>query len=374
MSFKSSKFSTPVFKKGQPDDSFKFRPLPKPAGEYPYHLDLEKVLPAVSGEKIVFHMVGDTGSVRNPDFQKLVAAQMIRQYDVEDRPGFLYHLGDIVYNFGEAELYNRQFFEPYRHYPGPIFAIPGNHDSDVNPDNPVPYHSLDAFTEVFCGKQPHAVRFSDDIKRKGGVQPHVFWTLKTPLANIVGLYGNVTKFGVITEEQRAWFEEELKRANLERAEKALIVCIHHSAYSADINHGSSKTIIEFFQRAFEETKVKPDIVFSGHVHNYQRFHKHYEDGSMVPFIVAGAGGYDELHAIAAIDNHAFTGESPLFSNVDIQSYCDDKHGFLKITLEKTSKGLTLTGEYYTIPHEEILEADDLPAALADRFVLKLGSR
>lgn len=374
MSFKFSKFSTPVFKKGQPDDSFKFRPLPKPAGEYPYHLDLEKVLPAVSTEKIVFHMVGDTGSVRNPDFQKLVAAQMIRQYDVEDRPGFLYHLGDIVYNFGEAELYNRQFFEPYRHYPGPIFAIPGNHDSDVNPDNPVPYHSLDAFTEVFCGKEPHLVRFSDDIKRKGGVQPHVFWTLETPLANIIGLYGNVTKFGVITEEQRAWFEEELRRANLERSDKALIVCIHHSAYSADINHGSSKIIIEFFQRAFEETKVKPDIVFSGHVHNYQRFHKQYEDGSVVPFIVAGAGGYDELHAVAETDNHAFTGESPLFSNVDLQTYCDDKHGFLKVKLEKTSEGLTLTGEYYTIPHEEILEADDLPAALADRFVLKLGSR
>ena len=43
-------------------------------------------------------------------------------------PSFFYHLGDVVYNFGEAAYYYDQFYEPYRNYPAPILGIPGNHD------------------------------------------------------------------------------------------------------------------------------------------------------------------------------------------------------------------------------------------------------
>ncbi|TDE11288.1 metallophosphoesterase family protein [Dyadobacter psychrotolerans] len=364
------KHATPVFKKDQPDDNFKFQPLPKPTGSYPYHLSLEKIRSSVSDKKLVFQMVGDTGSIRSPDFQQLVAGQMKKQYDEEiaqpDKPAFLFHLGDVVYNFGEAEKYSRQFFEPYDDYPGLIFAIPGNHDSDVNPDNPVPYKSLDAFTRVFCSTESLPVPFSGKTDRKSMIQPNVYWTLETPLANIIGLHGNVTKYGSIKEEQQKWFFEELKNAQKQRPEKAIIVCIHHAPYSADINHGSSQPMIELFDRAYKETGIHPDIVFSGHVHTYQRFSKKYDDGKFVPFVVAGAGGYDELHAVAALSDDRFTAESPLFDNVKLENYCDNKHGFLKITLEKTSSGVELRGEYYTIPHENITETY-FPAALADKF-------
>lgn len=47
------------------------------------------------------------------------------------RPSFLYHLGDVVYFYGEASNYYPQFYEPYAFYPVPIFAIPGNHDGDI---------------------------------------------------------------------------------------------------------------------------------------------------------------------------------------------------------------------------------------------------
>src|ERR1700709_2074881 len=90
--------SKPVFKLDQPDDSYKFLPLPAPAGEYPYHLPIEKILPGISESKIIFHVRGDTGSVRAPDTIGRVAAEMTRQYDSlsTDQPQFLYHLGDIV--------------------------------------------------------------------------------------------------------------------------------------------------------------------------------------------------------------------------------------------------------------------------------------
>ena len=368
------KYTTPVFKKNQPDDTYKFQPLPAPTGNSPYHLSLNDIQPVANQQQMMFQLVGDTGSVRNASFQRQVAGAMARQnleaVSKEYQPLFLFHLGDVVYNFGEAEHYFSQFFEPYADYPNPIFAIAGNHDSDVNPASEVPYQSLDAFTSVFCDSVSQPVIFAKSSKRKSMVQPNIYWTLETPLANIIGLHSNVPKFGVITPEQRNWFIEELKTANLERPGKAIIVCIHHAPYSADINHGSSIPMIEFLEGVFEETGIRPDIVFSGHVHNYQRFNKRYADGVTVPYIVAGAGGYDELHPIAYLNDERFTGENPLFDDVQLVHYCDNKHGFMKVTLEKTEAGLTLKGEYYSIAHEE-QSAGITVAALDDSFVIKI---
>jgi len=35
----------------------------------------------------------------------------------------MFHLGDVVYNFGEWNYYYDQFYEPFRNYAAPIFAI-----------------------------------------------------------------------------------------------------------------------------------------------------------------------------------------------------------------------------------------------------------
>ena len=48
-----------------------------------------------------------------------------------DGPAFFFHLGDVIYNFGEAQYYYDQFYEPFRAYDRPIFAVPGNHDGIV---------------------------------------------------------------------------------------------------------------------------------------------------------------------------------------------------------------------------------------------------
>ncbi|WP_225865838.1 metallophosphoesterase family protein [Dyadobacter aurulentus] len=371
-SYWPEKHTTPVLKKNQPDDSYKFQPLPSPVGEYPYHLPLKNVLPEVDPDKLVFHMLGDTGSVYNPDFQKLVVAEMVKQYeaqdDTEDKPRFLYHLGDIVYNFGEASQYHRQFFEPFQKYPGPIFAIPGNHDSDVNPYGRTPYKSLEPFSAVFCTAESQTVAFSNNAVRKSMVQPNVYWTLVTPLANIIGMYGNVTKFGLITPEQRSWLIDELKAADRQRPDKAIILCIHHAPYSADVNHGSSLYMIDFLDKAFEEAGVRPDVVFSGHVHNYQRFSKTYPDGRNVPFVVAGGGGYDELHPVATTFDPRFTSENALFDGVTLENHCDTKHGFLKVTVEKKERGIEIRAGFYTLPHEK-RSRPGINADLADHFSL-----
>ena len=67
-------------------------------------------------------------------------------------PAFFFHLGDVVYNFGEGQYYYDQFYEPFRDYDRPIFAIPGNHDGMVFGDRPdVPrVPTLTAFLRNFC--------------------------------------------------------------------------------------------------------------------------------------------------------------------------------------------------------------------------------
>jgi len=359
----------PVFKLNQPDDTYKFLPPPAPFGKYPYRLKPELTQP--DPQQLFFHIAGDTGGIKSPSFQKLVAEEMAKQCaDPAETPSFLFHLGDIVYHFGEADQYERQFFKPYANYPLPIYAIAGNHDSDVNPAAKKPYESLSAFSSVFCGTAPRNVPFGEKKDRKSGVQPNIYWTLQTPLANIIGLYSNVPKFGVITAEQQSWFIAELKHAALERADKAIIVAVHHAPYSGDINHGSSLPMIRFMEDSFKTAGIRPDLVLSGHVHNYQRFSKNYSDGLTVPFIVSGAGGFDELHRLAAMDDPNFTQESELFADVTLENSCVMQHGFLKLGIKKNAEEFKITGNYYTIPHEGLDEGKD--AALFEHFEFTLN--
>lgn len=357
----------PLFKLNQPDDSYKYLKAPVAPGEYPYRLKPE--LKTVSPDRMSFHVAGDTGGVKSPAFQKLIAAEMAKQFDEpaanSDQPSFLFHVGDIVYHYGEADQYEAQFFKPYAHYPAPIYAIPGNHDSDVNPLTEHPYHSLDAFCSVFCGAIPRPVLFGSKKDRLSGLQPHIYWTLQSPLANIIGLYTNVPKYGVITDEQKAWFIAELQHAAMEQQEKALIVALHHSPYSADFNHGSSLPMIDFLTVCFEEAGVRPELVLSGHVHNYQRFEKTYADGTVVPFIVCGAGGFDELHWLAEADEVNYSDSNERLNDVRLMGFSDRQHGFLKLSITKTDSGRTIGGQYYVIPHEGLRSGES--AGLFEEF-------
>jgi hypothetical protein len=74
--------------------------------------------------QLVFHAVGDTGSTRGPHSQSLVADKMASDFDDEaavNVPQFFFHLGDVVYSFGEAQYYCDQFYELYRGYPARSF-------------------------------------------------------------------------------------------------------------------------------------------------------------------------------------------------------------------------------------------------------------
>jgi hypothetical protein len=359
-------------------DNSPFRPLPQPTGPAPYRLDITKVIGQLPGaNKMVFHTVGDTGGVKAPQDQQIVANKMVEQFPVGANPGdvplFFYHLGDVVYYYGEEGNYHDQYFEPYIHYPAPILAIAGNHDGDIDPSNPNPPASLAAFVEVFCDTQPRPLAIAAESTRTSMVQPNVYWTLVTPLADFLGLYCNDTVHGDIQEPQTTWFINELKNADAERTAtgKAIIVALHYPAYSIDQDHGSSGAMQQFLDSSFAAANVYPDIVLAGHVHNYQRFTRTLGNGSQLPYIVAGAGGYWNLHKVQTAANPVNVPNSTFFPDVTLETFSDDRHGFMTITIENNPGSRTLKGEYYTVPRSQ--ESWSAPAVLFDTFTIDLNN-
>ena len=137
-------------------------PIPKPRVSPPV-LPLANVLSqatvnaiAASGQ-LVIHCVGDTGGIERAEPQLAVADAMTADFAgktwATGEPAFFYHLGDVVYFFGQESYYPEQFYEPYRNYPGPIFAIPGNHDGFMSRANR-PTILAEAFVDNFCTPAP----------------------------------------------------------------------------------------------------------------------------------------------------------------------------------------------------------------------------
>jgi acid phosphatase type 7 len=347
------------------------QPLPAPTGAAPYHLSLDAVLPAdamaaiTSAGRLVFHVAGDTGGVKAPQPQEIVAMHMV--YDLEEpdpaaRPAFFYHVGDVVYYYGEASNYYDQYYEPYVHYQAPIFAIPGNHDGDLAPGSTA--SSLDAFVENFCAKEAGLSQEAGDTARPAMIQPNVYWTLATPLATIVGLYTNVPEGGQLDDQQKAWLADELRHAP---TDKCLLLAAHHPIYSLDDHHSGSAYLKGVLEEAFANSGRIPDAVLTGHVHNYQRFTRNM-DNRDVPFIVVGGGGYWHLHYMikalgSPIPLPYVVPEDP---NVQLESYCDNRQGYLKLDI---SRG-RLTGTYTPVPRLHESWTDRLDPI--DTFTLDLN--
>jgi acid phosphatase type 7 len=328
--------------RGQP-----FRPLPRPTGLPPFRLPLESVLPPErlrairAAGKLVCHLNGDTGGVKDPHPQLAVAALMERDFRSApaDRPAFLYLLGDLVYFFGEAGEYYPQFYEPYVTYPAPIFAVPGNHDGDLRDGTG---SSLAAFVENFCAPVPQHTAAAADAPRDAMTQPHVYWTLDAPFVTVVGLYTNVPEGGQLDESQIGWLHGELTSAP---EDKALLVAMHHPIYSGDDHHSGSAYMGVLLDEAVQQTGRIPDGVLAGHVHNYQRYTRTIQ-GRAVPYLVAGAGGYHNLHRMQRPGGASV--QPPLSltgQELTLDAYCDDRHGYLRLELSPD----TMRGAYFALP-------------------------
>ena len=134
-----------------------YQPLPAPLGLPPYHYDISEHFPDMANQisdagSMVLDVLGDSGGVKDGEFQTNVAQAMINALAKPNPSSFCYHVGDVVYFTGAHDAYYDQFYEPYEHYTPPIFSIPGNHDGEV--DDPTAQTSLDGWVDYFMQKTP----------------------------------------------------------------------------------------------------------------------------------------------------------------------------------------------------------------------------
>ena len=175
-----------------------------------------------SAGKIVFHSLGDTGGIKEPSHQYAVADAMTKDFDEEadyksGRPAFCYHLGDVVYYFGQERYYFDQFYDAYRDYDGPIFAIPGNHDGEMFPKEQAQY-SLQAFYNNFCSKAPVKDPAAKGFSRTTMTQPGVYFTLNAPFVKIIGLYSNTGEStGILSDKTVGTAQLDFLLAQLQEA-------------------------------------------------------------------------------------------------------------------------------------------------------------
>jgi hypothetical protein len=297
-------------------------PIPPPKRSPPV-IDLGEVIGAQSVDEIsqsgqlVFHSAGDTGFGAPWDVE-LVAQVMemdLHRPNPADRPAFFFHLGDVIYNHqyklpeSKENMYEPQFYVPYGHYQAKILAIPGNHDSNPQEDP----KAIDAFEENFCAQPPQSdtdlTQILGSPNRAPMYQPGTFFRLDAPFAQIIGLFSNGGEHeGVIRDKvagpsQWNFLIEQLKAIKTARdagKRLALIVAMHHPPYSGGGGHSGSSVMLEDLDTAFNQAKIGPDAVLSGHAHVYQRFTRTVQIAGKameVPYIVAGTGGHGPIQPV-----------------------------------------------------------------------------
>jgi hypothetical protein len=333
-----------------------FQSLPAAPGQPPYRMSSQALEIPAAGTKRLLHVIGDSGGIGDPNPQKAVAAALVADLKLYPDVGFLYHLGDIDYFNGVEAQYVPQFFEPYSTYNRHIVAIPGNHDGDPEEAGEA---SLGAFLRYFCDASPRLLPEVEEYSRDTMTQPNVYWTLQDELVTIIGLYTNVPAGGAVHLDQATWLAGECAAAPTDRA---LIVALHHPPYSCDAHHGGSQAMGTMLDEAFIAAQRWPELVLSGHVHNYQRFTRTVHPGHDCVYVVAGAGGYHNLHRMAP---GAMVGRQPpamgasssyITNDTVLEAFEDRLWGFLRLSIDSKR----IAGEYVAVYKDGIvLPARDL---------------
>ena len=306
-------------------------------------------------ETIIFDMIGDSGATTaSKDVGEKAVGDMLAQHSRDQRPAFCFHVGDVVYFYGEKQFYYGQFADVFRDYPAPIFAIPGNHDGITYDESMV---SLDAFQQAFCSKRPSHWDGFGGITRTTMTQPGVFFSLDAPLVSIIGLYSNCGEsLGWLDDQQYAFLQAQLERLKQKRAEtgQVVVLAIHH--FPRWFPTGKDP-VSRRLDAICNSVGFWPDAVVAGHAHLYQRIIRDVA-GKRIPYFVNGCGGYGVAPMEAVGRN--YVKDLPKGDAVQI-----NQEGFLRATVTKPAgKPAGLAFDYYSVKSPTPASVDHYEAELA----------
>lgn len=349
---------------------------------------------------IAFHMIGDSGATAAAKYMSeiKVADAVTNDFhssSAANRPSFMFHLGDVVYNFGEWNYYYDQFYEPFRNYAAPILAIPGNHDSFVLPSTAKGDEPLTTFMRNFCGMSLAVTKDAGSLHRTCMTQPGVYFALDAPFVRILGLFSNALEDpGVISSEssggtaaakgkgkgghgkrgkatwpavpdyQLAFLTAQLQQIKASNYQGAVILAVHHPPFtyspqkggSGGGRHYGSPIMLAEIDAICQQSGVYPHAVISGHAHNYQRYTRSLKFAGKnysVPFIICGDSGHNVSPLTQSTfgknipepgDNIdvSYMDKSSIFSGTTLKLNHHDQQnsGFLRVNV--TAKQLTIT--------------------------------
>jgi hypothetical protein len=106
-------------------------------------------------------------------------------------------------------------------------------------------------------------------------------------------------------------------------DKALII----STFSGS----GSDVMLNILDSAFRQSDRLLDAVFSGHVHNYQRFTRQI-DKHEIPYIVVGTEGHSKLHKMQKHDSEPIRAPFKLPDRNDVLLQNYDRYGFMRLSV------------------------------------------
>jgi 3',5'-cyclic AMP phosphodiesterase CpdA len=207
------------------------------------------------------------------------------------KPDFIFIPGDIVYGSGRISEYRTKFFPSYNADEAsagagvpllrsiPFIAAPGNHDTDLRNYQRFP----DALAYFLYWDQPlngpiapsGAVKAAHVLTGNADAQPMFIEGAKPRyprMANFSFDYGNAHWTVIDANTYMDWSNPSLREwlaADLAAARFATwrFVGFHQPGFNSSHQHFAEQQM-RALSPIFEAGKV--DVVFSGHVHNYQR--------------------------------------------------------------------------------------------------------
>lgn len=230
---------------------------------------------------IRFVVTGDLAS--NDAGKAAVACQMLRA-----KPEFVVVCGDIAYNRGRISDYQKRFWPVYANAdkPDPAVGAPimqsvpfymalGNHDAELADLAKVP----DAFAAHYffhvprnalpAGSWRPFIPGTDEQVRRfraaadpAGYPALCLYSFDSGPAHFLALDSN-TYTPILSADYREWIRRDLMASKA----RWKFVYFHHPGFNMSASHRNHQKM-RLLAPVFEEAGV--DIVFAGHVHNYQR--------------------------------------------------------------------------------------------------------
>lgn len=255
-----------------------------------------------------FIVMGDTGEGDESQF-----ALVPPLLEIGQGTHFMVICSDVVYPDGDVNEYLKKFCRPYKDYPEPIYALPGNHDW---------YDGLNGFMVHFCSAEPSerslgSNRLLRSLWRKPERadpevleqcrafrpepeehlrQPGPYFAIDTGPLRIVGIDTGIN--GQLDREQGEWLRWV---SSSSPKPKILLtgkpIYVDNEYHPGDIEDGAMK--VDDIVRADAHNYV---AAIGGDIHNYQRYPVQVGDRT-VQYIVSGGGGayLSDTHRIPKVN-------------------------------------------------------------------------